>query len=262
MIAAGRKSKMSQIASWSLTRIDLLRARRVDHQRYGVGGADRVRHLQEALVRKSRRHHVLGDVPRHVRTGAVDLRRILPTEGAATVRRHAAIGIDDDLAAREARVGLRTADLEPPGRIHEDPDAIGGELRELAEYRIDHLGLDVRPQEGFDVDLLPVLRADQHGVDPRRPAVHVLDRDLTLAVRTEVGNDPRLADVGQTPGETVREGDRQRHQLVGLMAGVAEHHPLVAGARACRARPGSAPHAPRARAPPRSRCRETAPGSR
>ena len=93
------------------------------------------------------------------------------------------------------------------------------------------LGLDVGPQEGFDVDLFPVLRADQHGVDPRWLAVHVLDRDLTLAVRTEVGNDPRLADVGQTPGETVREGDRQRHQLVRLVAGVAEHHPLVAGAQ-------------------------------
>jgi hypothetical protein len=28
----------------------------------------------------------------------------------------------------------------------------------------------------------------------------------------------------------VGEPDRQRHEVVGLVAGVAEHHPLVAGA--------------------------------
>ncbi len=62
-----------------------------------------------------------------------------------------------------------------------------------------------------------------------RLAVDVLDGDLALAV----GAEPvvRLpADVGEPLGEQVRVGDRRRHQLGGLVAGVAEHHPLVAGA--------------------------------
>ena len=39
-----------------------------------------------------------------------------------------------------------------------------------------------------------------------------------------------LADRGEPLGEAVGEHDRQRHQLVGVVAGVAEHHALVAGA--------------------------------
>ena len=41
---------------------------------------------------------------------------------------------------------------------------------------------------------------------------------------------PGLADRRQALGEPVRERDRQRHQRVGLVGGVAEHHPLVARA--------------------------------
>ena len=41
---------------------------------------------------------------------------------------------------------------------------------------------------------------------------------------------PGLADLGQALGQAVRQVDRQRHEHVGLVAGVAEHHPLVAGA--------------------------------
>ena len=41
---------------------------------------------------------------------------------------------------------------------------------------------------------------------------------------------PGLADLGEALGQAVGEVDRQRHEHVGLVAGVAEHHPLVAGA--------------------------------
>ena len=44
------------------------------------------------------------------------------------------------------------------------------------------------------------------------------------------GDGAVLADLGEPPGEPVRQHDRQRHQLGGLVAGVAEHHALVAGA--------------------------------
>ena len=58
----------------------------------------------------------------------------------------------------------------------------------------------------------------------------VLDRDLALPVRAQVVEDLLLAHLAEPPRELVREHDRQRHQLFGLVAGEAEHQALVAGA--------------------------------
>ena len=41
---------------------------------------------------------------------------------------------------------------------------------------------------------------------------------------------PSWRKLGDPLDDAVRERDRQRHQLGGLVAGVAEHQPLVAGA--------------------------------
>src|SRR5205823_6490964 len=57
------------------------------------------------------------DVARHVARRAVDLRGILPRERAAAVTSAAAVGVDDDLAAREPRVALWSADDEAAGRV-------------------------------------------------------------------------------------------------------------------------------------------------
>ena len=58
----------------------------------------------------------------------------------------------------------------------------------------------------------------------------VLDGDLGLAVGTEVRERPVLAHRGELLGEALRDHDRQRHEHVGVVAGVAEHQALVAGA--------------------------------
>ena len=60
--------------------------------------------------------------------------------------------------------------------------------------------------------------------------VVVLDGDLGLAVGTQVVERAVLAHLGQPLGEPVRDGDRQRHQLGGVVGGVAEHQALVARA--------------------------------
>ena len=78
-----------------------------------------------------------------------------------------------------------------------------------------------------------VLRRDEHGPQLHRLAVLVVERDLGLPVRTEVREDACLAHLGEAMGEPVGEPDRQRHEVVGLVARVAEHHPLVAGALGC-----------------------------
>ena len=72
----------------------------------------------------------------------------------------------------------------------------------------------------------------QHdGVDPHGPVVLVvLDGDLGLAVGPQVVERAVLAHLGEPLGEALGDHDRQRHQHVGVVAGVAEHQALVAGA--------------------------------
>ena len=115
-----------------------------------------------------------------------------------------------------------------PVGLHEDLEVVVGEL--LREQRpddvLDEVGLDHR----VDVDARAVLGRDEHGREPLRLAVLVLDRDLGLAVGPQVRQHAGLADLGEPVREPVREPDRHRHQVFGLVAGVAEHHPLVAGA--------------------------------
>ena len=60
----------------------------------------------------------------------------------------------------------------------------------------------------------------------------VADRHLRLPVRAQVREDLGLPHLGQALRDLVREHDRQRHQLRGLVARVAEHQALVAGADA------------------------------
>ena len=78
---------------------------------------------------------------------------------------------------------------------------------------------------------LLVLRRDQELLDLHRAAVAVAEVTCVLPSGRRYGDDLGLAHVGQALGQPVRERDRQRHELVGLVRRVAEHHPLVAGAR-------------------------------
>ena len=79
---------------------------------------------------------------------------------------------------------------------------------------------------------LGVLAGDDDGVEADRAVAVVLDGDLGLAVGAQVGHGAVLAHRGELLGEPVRQPDRQRHQLGGVVAGVAEHQALVAGALA------------------------------
>ena len=91
---------------------------------------------------------------------------------------------------------------------------------------------DVLPEVVRDQRLgaLLVLRGDQQLLDLDRLAVAVADRHLRLAVGPQIRDDVRLADIGQPVRELVRERDRERHELFGLVARVAEHHALITGA--------------------------------
>ena len=90
--------------------------------------------------------------------------------------------------------------------------------------------LDVGREQAVERDVRGVLGGQHDGVEPDRAVAVVADGDLGLAVGTQVGDLAALADRGQPLGQPVGQVDRQRHQLGGVVAGVAEHQALVAGA--------------------------------
>ena len=82
---------------------------------------------------------------------------------------------------------------------------------------------------------LGVLGRDEDGVDLRGHdgavgELVVADGDLGLPVGTEPPESAVLADVGELLPEPVGEEVGQRHAALGLVGGVPEHDPLVAGA--------------------------------
>ena len=58
----------------------------------------------------------------------------------------------------------------------------------------------------------------------------VLHGNLGLSVGTQVGQSAVLADFGQFSCQLVSQGDGIGHILLGLAAGIAEHHSLISGA--------------------------------
>ena len=89
----------------------------IDQDRDRLGDADRVGDLDFAFGRESLRDHVFRDVTRHVARRAIDLARILARKRAAAMTAVAAVGIDDNFAAGESAVAMRSADDEAAGRI-------------------------------------------------------------------------------------------------------------------------------------------------
>src|SRR5690606_14938346 len=85
----GRRPQVEVLAdeSLDLVLVDGRRPERLDGYRRWVRDADGVRHLHLKPLRETSGDDVLGNVTRGVRPGAVDLRRVLAAEGAATVPR-------------------------------------------------------------------------------------------------------------------------------------------------------------------------------
>ena len=79
-------------------------------------------------------------------------------------------------------------------------------------------------------DVGAVLGGDDDGIDADRSPVAVFDGHLRFAVGTDPGKDLFLAHFGQPARQSVRQHDRHRHELGGLVGGIAEHQALVARA--------------------------------
>ena len=199
----------------------------VSHHRDRFGHADGVCQLHFATARQAGRHHVLGDITGHVARRAIHLGGILARESPAAVPSHAAVGVHDDLAPGEPRVAVRPADHEAPRGIDVIVRARIHHLRR--NHRVDDVLPHFGPQR-LDRNRVAVLRGNHHGVDTLGRAVDILHAHLALAIRTQEIQNARAPHLGKLPDQFVGQHDGQRHQFVGLVAGIAEHHALVAGA--------------------------------
>lgn len=86
----------------------------IDEHRKRLNDTNRVGNLNKAAACEAGRNKRLGSETTHVRRTAVHLARILTGESTATVRSPATIGIDDNLATREASISMRSSDDEGP----------------------------------------------------------------------------------------------------------------------------------------------------
>jgi len=154
------------------------------------------------------------------------------------VASHSPVGVDDDLAPGQPGVSHRASGHELARRVDEHEVALleAPLVVELAgENRMENVLDDVRLDQSVGVEAIAVLGRDEHASDLHGPLVAVLvdlipDRHLSLTVRTQVRQDLRFPHLGQAPADPMSEHDRERHQLLGLNTGEAEHHSLVAGA--------------------------------
>ncbi len=191
-----------------------------------LGHADGVGHLNLATIGEAGGDDVLRHVAAGVGGRAVDLGRVLAGEGATAVAGHAAVGVDDDLAAGKAAVAHRAADDELAGRV----DVVLGVLvQQLRGQAVLDDQLHHRFAQVALLDLGVVLGGQHDGVDAGDLAVLVAAGDLALGVRAQPWQQAVLACFGLAFDQGVGEADRRRHQHVGLVAGVAEHQALVTG---------------------------------
>ena len=96
---------------------DLAGAEGVDRYRRRQCHADGVGHLNFTTLGQAGSDDILGDIAPGVGRAAIYFGWILAGEGATAMARHAAVGVDDDLAAGQAAVAHRAPNHEVTGRV-------------------------------------------------------------------------------------------------------------------------------------------------
>ena len=226
----------------------MARAAGVHIETHGLGLAYGVAHLHQHLVGNASGHGILGNVTGGIGRTAVDLAGVLAAEGAAAVGATAA-GVDDDLAACEAGVAVGASyhklasgvDVvvhlveEGPHLLRElGNDARHQHLLHVALDALEHAAVGLLLADAFllGVDKLVVLGAYHNVAHTHRAtgSAVILYRDLTLGVGAQVGQQAALAHLGELAQDEVGQVEREGHVVGRLVAGVTEHHALVAGA--------------------------------
>mmetsp|Transcript_26063 Transcript_26063/g.67361 ORF Transcript_26063/g.67361 Transcript_26063/m.67361 type:complete len:217 (-) Transcript_26063:348-998(-) len=178
------------------------------------------------------------------------------------MRTPAAVRVNDDLPAGESGVPLRATDDELTRRVDVhvarltvvqrdrwlavlEDDLLKRLLHDMLHDRLVHVlhgwGSLILASVASDLRLaLGLLRLSVLGGDDDRVDLHrfdraicvllVLDRDLRLAIRTQPPERAILAHIRELLAKSRRDEVRERHAVLGLVRGVAEHDALVTSA--------------------------------
>ena len=131
----------------------------------------------------------------------------------------AAVGIDDDFAARQTGVTLGAAHHKFAGGVHQEASVcLGGLEGQIGGGGLHH----VAPEVGGNalpncffvrdaIDLSCVLGGDQDRVDRHGHFVFVDDAHLGFAVGQQIGEAAVVTHLRQPPRQAVSQADRQRH---------------------------------------------------
>ncbi len=209
---------------------DHARALGIDRHVHRLGHTNGIGHLDLALACQPGSDNVFGHIACRIGRRTVYLAGVLAREGATTMGAGTAVGVDNDLAAGQAAIALRSANHEAPGGV----DQVAGVLQPLfGQYGLDDFFDHGLVELGFHLvaqaHLGAVLAGQDHGVNAVRLAVHVAHGDLALGVRAQEWQTAVLAQLGLAFDQAVGVVDGRGHQLGCLVAGVAEHQALVTG---------------------------------
>mmetsp|Transcript_69582 Transcript_69582/g.161217 ORF Transcript_69582/g.161217 Transcript_69582/m.161217 type:complete len:213 (-) Transcript_69582:91-729(-) len=89
----------------------------LQEERQRLRNTNGIRELHQSTLAQATLHHGLGHLAADVSCRAIDLGGVLSREGTAAMRTPASVGVDDDLAAREAGITLRPANDELAGGV-------------------------------------------------------------------------------------------------------------------------------------------------
>ncbi|URD87558.1 putative plant SNARE [Musa troglodytarum] len=208
----------------------------VDEDRERLRNTDGVRHLDDAAAGEAICHDALGRLSDDVRTAAVNLGGILARERTTTVSTPTAVRVNDDLAASQPSITMRSTDDEAPGWVKME-DCLLIEVF-LRDDRLDDVLLEVRSNLIVG-DGLIMLGGDQHGMDTDgnhgAMVIVVLDRNLGFPIRPQPGAGAVLADFGEARTELGGEDMAEGHQLRCLIGRIAKHVTLITGTDVLRA---------------------------
>ena len=138
-----------------------------------------------------------------------------------------AIGIDDDLAASQPGVAVRSADFKAASRVNVIDRVAKQDWRDYFGHDPLHIGVKL----GFLVTFIiagGMLGADHHGRRSDWQAAFITQRHLALGIRFQKRRCARMPISRHPLQDLVAVIERRRHQIGGFIGGIAKHDPLIA----------------------------------
>jgi len=191
----------------------------VDVDRKGLGNTDGIRDLNKSTLAELGSNEGLGDPSGSVSSRAIDLGGVLAREGTTTVSTPTTIAVNNDLAASQTSITLRTTNNEATRRVQVEDGLI-----------IKVLGGDGVLDNNFHQTLanllvgnaVIVLSGDDHSVDAFRDqrtvvVLLVLNGDLSLGVRAQPLELAGATNNGETLAELSGKGVSEGHHFGSLI---------------------------------------------